>query len=156
MIQLAIPGRDSIQLEHLVCDVNGTLAIDGIPVEGVGHKLVHLTQFMNVHLITADTHGKGNIFKESFGLSLAVISPGDEAKQKADFITKLGQESVAAIGQGYNDALMLREAALGICVLSREGLALEALRNSDLLVEDIITALDLLENPHRITASLRR
>lgn len=156
MIQLAIPGRDSIQLEHLVCDVNGTLAVDGIPVEGVGDKLVHLTQFVNVYLITADTYGKGNILKESFGLPFAVISPGDEAKQKADFVTKLGRESVVAIGQGYNDALMLREAALGICVLSREGLAVEALRNSDLLVEDIITALDLLVNPHRITASLRR
>jgi len=41
-------------------------------------------------------------------------------------------------------------------VLSQEGLAIAALTQADLLAPDILTALDLLEHPLRIVASLRR
>jgi soluble P-type ATPase len=51
---------------------------------------------------------------------------------------------------------MLKEAALGICVLSPEGVALEALLAADLVVPDIFTALELLEKPIRIVATLRQ
>jgi len=34
MIELNIPGRGLIQLQHLVCDVNGTLAVDGLLAAG--------------------------------------------------------------------------------------------------------------------------
>lgn len=30
MIELNIPGRGRVQLHHLVCDVNGTLALDAL------------------------------------------------------------------------------------------------------------------------------
>lgn len=35
MIEINIPGRAAYQLEHLVCDVNGTLALDGVLLDGV-------------------------------------------------------------------------------------------------------------------------
>jgi len=35
MIELNIPGRGLFELEHLVCDVNGTLAVDGKLQDGV-------------------------------------------------------------------------------------------------------------------------
>jgi soluble P-type ATPase len=51
---------------------------------------------------------------------------------------------------------MLQEAALGICVLSTEGTAVQTLLAADLVTPDIITALELLEKPLRIVASLRK
>ena len=63
---------------------------------------------------------------------------------------------MVAVGHGGNDAAMLREAALGICVLSPEGVALEALQAADLIVPDIFAALELLEKPLRIVATLRK
>jgi soluble P-type ATPase len=51
---------------------------------------------------------------------------------------------------------MLKEAGLGICVLSREATCVEALLAADLLAPDIFAALELLEKPLRIVASLRR
>jgi soluble P-type ATPase len=68
----------------------------------------------------------------------------------------LGSEKVAAIGQGANDAEMLAAAQLGICVMSMEGVAKETLVASDLLTPTILSALELLEKPLRIVASLRR
>ena len=61
-----------------------------------------------------------------------------------------------AIGQGANDAGMLESAAIGICVLSSEGAAVETLLKADLVVSDIFEAFELLENPLRIVASLRK
>ena len=60
------------------------------------------------------------------------------------------------MGNGANDVSMLRECALGICVLGREGVAAEAMMASDVVTPDINAALDLLLNPKRLIASLRR
>ena len=61
-----------------------------------------------------------------------------------------------AIGQGANDAAMLREAALGICVMSQEGAAAETLISADIVVPNIFSAFDLLDKPLRIVATLRK
>ena len=90
------------------------------------------------------------------GLKAIRLKPGNEQEQKAAMIRKLGVDRVAAIGQGANDAAMLREAALGICVLSPEGTAVETLLSADIVVKDIICALDLFEKPLRLVATLRK
>lgn len=51
---------------------------------------------------------------------------------------------------------MLREAGLGICVMSREGVAVPTLLAADVVVPDILTALELLERPMRLVATLRQ
>ncbi len=156
MIELNIPGKGILQLEHLVSDVNGTLALDGQLPEGLSRLVRNLRDRLTIHLLTADTHGKQSIIDQQLGLQAVRIQPGDEARQKADYVRRLGAERVVAMGQGANDALMLREAALGICILSREGVALETLQEADLLVPDVFAALELLDKPLRIVASLRR
>ncbi len=72
------------------------------------------------------------------------------------YVEKLGADSVVAIGQGANDAGMLKAAALGICVMSAEGAAVETMLAADLVVPDIMAAFDLLDKPLRIAASLRK
>jgi soluble P-type ATPase len=51
---------------------------------------------------------------------------------------------------------MLKEARIGICVLSKEGAALETLLQADLVVPDIVSALKILNYPTRLVASLRK
>jgi P-type E1-E2 ATPase len=156
MIELNVPGRGLIQLQHLVCDVNGTLAVDGQLSEGVKQRLSLLRNRLTLHLLTADTHGKQGFIDQQLGLRAVRIQPGMEAEQKADYVQQLGAGSIVAIGQGANDARMLRTAALGICVLSPEGTAVETLLEADLVVANIYEALDLLDKPLRIVATLRK
>jgi len=111
---------------------------------------------LTVHLLTADTHGGQAVIDHLLNLKAIRIQRGNEAEQKAAYIRQLGAERVAAIGQGANDALMLKDAALSICVLSAEGLAVEALDASQLLMPDILSALDLFDRPLRLIASLRK
>lgn len=156
MIELTIPGRGSVELEHLVCDVNGTLAVDGVLEDGLARSLAVLRDRLQLHLLTADTHGRQHIIDRQLNIIAVRISGGSEARQKADYVRRLGAEHVVAIGQGANDVSMLKSAALGICVFSREGAAVETLLAADLVVPDIFTAFELLEKPLRIVASLRK
>lgn len=143
-------------MNHLVCDVNGTLALDGVLIDGLIESLSRLSQHLELHLVTADTLGRQVIIDQQLGLHAIRLKPGDERAQKAAYVYQLGAEQVVAIGQGANDTEMLKVAALGICILSREGTATPTLLASDLVVPDIITAFDLLENTHRIMATLRQ
>ena len=156
MIELNIPGRGLIQLQHLVCDVNGTLAVDGQLAEGVKQKLSSLRDRLTLHLLTADTHGRQASIDQQLNLKAVRIQPGNEVEQKAVYVQNLGAGMCVAIGQGANDAGMLEAAALGICVLSPEGTAVEALLKADLVAANIYAALDLLATPLRIVATLRK
>lgn len=156
MIELNIPGRGNVAIEHLIMDVNGTLAVDGILLDGIAKRIGALRNRLTVHLLTADTHGGQAAIDHLLNLQAVRIQPGDEAGQKADFVRQLGAERAAAIGQGANDAQMLKAAALGICVLSVEGLAVETLNAADLFMPDILSALDLFDKPLRLIASLRK
>jgi Soluble P-type ATPase len=156
MIELNIPGMGTFQLDQLVCDVNGTLAVDGELLDGVAQRLTNLRDRLTIHLVTADTHGRQQEIDQKLNLTAVRLQPGGEAEQKAAYVTKLGAERVIAIGQGANDALMLQTAALGICILSQEGTAVVTLQSADLVTANILSALDLLENPIRIVATLRR
>lgn len=156
MIELTVPGRGQIQLDHLVSDVNGTLAFDGRLMDGVAKTLVALGDRLTVHLLTADTHGRQEAVDQQLGMRAVRIPPGGEAEAKASYVRDLGPERVVALGQGTNDAGMLREAAIGICIVSPEGLSVEALTAADIVAPDILSALALLENPLRLVASLRQ
>lgn len=156
MLEIDIPGRGEFHFNHLVSDVNGTLAVDGTLIDGLASRLARVGSVLTLHLLTADTHGKQDIIDQQLGLRSIRIQPGDEARQKADYVRQLGAETVIALGQGANDAEMLKAAGLGLCVLSVEGTAIEAMQSADILVPDIFRAMDLIEKPLRILADLRR
>jgi P-type E1-E2 ATPase len=156
MIELNIPGRGVISLEYLVCDVNGTLALDGQLIEGVARKLNDLRDRLEIHLITADTHGRQEFIDRQLNLTAERIQPRNEAWQKAEYVRRLGADRVVAIGQGANDSTMLRNAAVGICVQSAEGASIETLQAADLVVNGILDGLELLEKPLRLVATLRK
>ena len=156
MIELHIPGRGTLQLEHLVCDVNGTLAEDGNLVMGLSRSLPRLSDRLTLHLLTADSHGRQHEIDRALNINAIRITGEDESAQKSAYVRSLGAKRVVAIGQGANDAGMLKEAALGICILSREGLAVSTLTAADIVVADIHAALELLEKPARIVTTLRR
>ena len=156
MIELNIPGSETLRLEHLIFDVNGTLAFDGKLIDGVARKINTLQDRLQVHLITADTHGQQALIDQQLNLKAVRVEKGKEAGQKTTFVNTLGSKNVIAIGQGANDSGMLKSAAIGICILSPEGTAVETLLAADLVVSDIFTALDLLDHPLRIVATLRK
>jgi P-type E1-E2 ATPase len=151
-IKIDIPQRGTIELQHAVFDVNGTLAVDGIAITGVAERLKTLSSQIAIHLLTSDTHGKITELEKSLGFSAHVVNRGEE---KLRYVQNLGPDSVIAFGNGVNDSGMLRLATIGIAVLTPEGIATKAWQTSDIIVYGPTNALDLLLKPKRLVATLR-
>ena len=154
MIEINFSSDKNLIIEHLILDYNGTLAIDGELIEGVTERLQQLSKKLQLHVLTADTHGTVRQKVEEIDCLVHVISEGQEDIQKASYLETLGPRC-AAIGNGRNDGMMLRAASVGVAVLQMEGLSPAAMHGSDVLCKHINNALDLLLNPKRLVATLR-
>lgn len=144
-----------MDLRFVVCDYNGTLALDGKIKTGVAEKFNQLFELgYKIYVITADTHGSVRQNIKDL-CDVHVLQTAQHDVEKARFVEELGREHVAAFGNGLNDRHMLKSAALGIAVLQEEGLAVETMISAKLMVRDINEGLNLLINPSRVVASLR-
>ncbi|MCE1188246.1 MAG: ATPase P [Ignavibacteria bacterium] len=155
MITIDIPGNKKIEAEHLVLDYNGTLAIDGTLIPGVREILNSLAEDLKIHIVTANTFGKTTENLVDIDCNLVIINNDFQQLQKVKYISDLGENAVIAIGNGLNDALMLKNAALGIVVIQKEGASVKSLENADIVCTNILDALELLKNPLRMAATLR-
>ena len=155
MIKIDIPGYRTIELEHLVLDHNGTLARDGILIKGVRKCLGILSAELMIHVLTADTFGKASSQLEGIPCTLSILPEETQDIGKLEYVKKLGLKKSVCIGNGRNDKLMLKESALGIAVVLDEGGAVETLISADIVCTSIISALELLTHPLRLTATLR-
>jgi P-type E1-E2 ATPase len=155
MLKIAIPSRRVLRLEYLLLDVNGTVALDGQLVPGVRERLDNLSETLDIWLVSADTQGTLTEVATTLQAKSRHLQSGDEAVRKAALVDELSAERVVAIGNGANDAMMLRQAALGIAVLGGEGLSAACLSAADVIAPNIEAALDLLLYPRRLIATLR-
>ncbi|MFN8626739.1 MAG: ATPase P [Candidatus Binatia bacterium] len=148
---IEIPGMPALRLGHLVLDFNGTLARDGVLLPGVRARLRRLSERLDVYVLTADTFGTARSALRGVNLELRIVSTGTEKRR---FVSAC--DGAVAIGNGRNDVPMMRVAELSIAVLGPEGSSAELLRAAQIVVRDIVDALDLLLRPKRVTATLRR
>ncbi len=155
MLAIVIPGFRQLELAHLVLDFNGTLAIDGRLIPGVREVLAALADRLEIHVVTADTFGCARSELAGLPVKLTVIPLESQAEAKLEYVQQLVADRVCAIGNGRNDRKMLAAAAVGVALVQREGGAGEALACADIVLSDVLDALDLLRNPSRLIATLR-
>jgi soluble P-type ATPase len=110
---------------------------------------------VRIHVITADTFGKVEEQLAGLPCRIRVLPRDGQDERKLEYVGELGCEGTVCIGNGRNDCLMLRAAALGIAVLQEEGAASAAIGAADAVCPDVVSALDLLRHPLRLIATLR-
>lgn len=155
MIDVAIPGYGELKLKYLVLDYNGTLAVDGELLPGVKNALTDMATKLDIHVVTADTFGKVRSAMAGTPCKVTVLPIENQDTGKLEYVKGLGAEHTVCMGNGRNDKLMLREAALGVAVILGEGSSSETLMSADVVCTDIVSAIELLTNPLRLTATLR-
>jgi len=155
MLRMEIPGRRAYSVEFLVLDMNGTISTDGRISGRFKDKINLLAKRLKVYILTADTRGDAQERLGRTAAELVRIEGADQARQKKEFVARIGAEKTIAVGNGYNDHLMVQEAALGIAVIGREGAAKETVCNADVVVKELEDALDLILKPLRHQATLR-
>lgn len=155
MISLDIPDFGPLQLDHLVSDYNGTLALDGILHSGVADRLRELAKEVAIHVVTADTFGVVREQLAGLPVTLTIVSPENQAFAKLQYAERLNASRVVALGNGRNDRKLFAAAALSIGLIQEEGIATATLLEADIVTACITDALDLLASPDRIKATLR-
>ena len=155
MIDVAITGFGQLRLTELVCDFNGTLARDGRLIEGARVLLPRVAKVLKIRVVTGDTFGSARSELRDCNCEVNLLEPEGQALAKAMLIEALGVERIVAIGNGRNDRLMVKAAALGIGVIGDEGIAAETAQASDVVVRHIVDSLELLLEPRRLVATLR-
>ncbi|ABO34676.1 conserved hypothetical protein [Methanococcus maripaludis C5] len=127
------------------------MAVDGLVSEKIKELLKELGKTYKLVVLTADTYG--TLEKEFNGLPITVDKIKNEIeKEKAaeKYSPYIG------IGNGNNDCLMLEKSELGILIIGEEGASTNALLKSDIVINNIKDAINLLLNEKRIIATLRK
>lgn len=157
MINLSIPNfeNENLQLENLVLDFNGTLAINGRLILGVKERLNSLSEKLKIHVITGNTFGTAEEELAGINCELILLSQKNQRHEKENYINSLSKGKTVSIGNGRNDKEMLESSIIGIILLQTEGMAVESLISADIVCENILDALDLLREPNRLIATLR-
>jgi len=155
MITVNIPGWGNMEIENIVLDLNGTIATDGKISSEVKEKINSLSDKAKIYILTADTQGTASSESSDMGVELLKVSEKDSTEVKLRVLESLDPTKTVAVGNGNNDHLILKEAALGIAVLGEEGMSVMAMQNADIVVKNISEALDLFLKPKRLIATLR-
>ncbi|MBZ0263658.1 ATPase P [bacterium] len=158
MIRLSIPGSESYQISSVICDMNGTLAVDGVMNKAVMDRLRRLSNTVEVTILTADTFGTADRYESELGVTVKRIRtvPKEEVQAKREVVIQAGAANTVFIGNGANDVEAMETAVFSIGVMGKEGIYRRTLEVADMVVYSGEDALDLLLNPTRLIAGLRR
>lgn len=155
MLKIHIPEFGDLELAYLILDYNGTLAVNGILLTGLVPIINLLAQQLEVHIVTGDTYGTAKDQLKGINCKLMTLPAEKQSIAKLNYIESLEPDKVIAIGNGRNDKKLLKEAKIGIAVLGTEGTAAETICAADIVMLDIYSALNLIQNPRQLIATLR-
>ena len=155
MLQINIPGVGNLQLFDLIVDFNGTLALDGILIEGVAERLITLSKHLTIHVVTGDSHGTAKKQLENMPCKVVIVPAENQTQAKLEYLKKLDLQGMVAIGNGFNDHQIVEIAKIGIIVIGEEGAATKSIFTADVVVHHIFNALDLLIFSTKLVATLR-
>ena len=155
MLVYNIPCRGEIEIENVVFDYNGTIAVDGKLIDEAKKLILKLKEYANIHILTADTYG--TVEKECLKLGVKVATfPKEMASlSKKEIVENLNPEKTICVGNGYNDIEMFKICKISIAVIEKEGCSGKLLAHSDIVTGSINDAINIILYENRMKATLR-
>ena len=154
MILIERPGQEPLEIEFILIDFEGTLASDRRVHPKAKDKLNLLSKRTKIYVLTKEEKAVMEETLRRVKAEIFYVTEGEASRRKLDLLRQLGAARTVAIGNGMDDAPMIEEAALGICIMSQEGTSVEAMKRADLVVSNILDAFDFLLKPLRQKATL--
>ncbi len=154
MITLQRPGQNPLEIEFILIDFEGTLATDRRVHPKAKDKLNLLSKRTKIYILTRANQEVISEALKKVKAEVIHLREVEASQKKLDLVRRLGGTRTVAIGNGSDDVLMMEEASLGICVIGREGASAEVMPRADVVVTDILDALDFLLKPLRHQATL--
>ncbi len=148
-----IPGTEDLELKTIILDLNGTLSVGGVIPDGVKERIGSLKKLgFKILFFSGNTRNDADKLAAELGISWKLAKNGDEKRQLAE---ELKPETCVSIGNGLIDLGLMILVKLSIVTLQAEGVHIQTLINSDVVVPTINDALDLLIDDKKLVATLR-
>ena len=154
MITVQKPGEQSLGIEFILIDFEGTLASDRRVHPKAKDKINLLSKRTKIYILAKGEKELIEGVLRKVKAEIIYLKEGQCSVRKLDLLRDLGADQTVAIGNGADDVPLLGEARLGICVIGKEGASAEALKKADVVVPNILDALDFLLKPLRHKATL--
>lgn len=149
-----IPGQGQIEIKTLILDLNGTLSVAGIVPSGVKERLSRLKDAgFKIVFFTGNTRNDADALAASLGVEWKLAK---NAEEKRNLALELAPETCASIGNGLIDSELMKVVRLRIVTLQAEGVHVQTLLNSDIVIPSINDAFDLFLDEQRLIATLRK
>jgi soluble P-type ATPase len=149
-----IPGQGQLEIKTIILDLNGTLSVGGIVPQGVKERLDKIKHLgIKALFFTGNTRNDADELAASLGIEWKLAK---SAEDKRDLALELEPGTCASIGNGLIDHELMKTVKLRIVTLQAEGVHIQTMRNSDIVVPTINDALDLFIDEQRLIATLRR
>jgi soluble P-type ATPase len=148
-----IPGRDDLEIKTIILDLNGTLSVGGVIPAGVKEQIDRLKSLgFKIIFFTGNTRNDADQLSEKLGIEWQLARTAEDKKNLAQ---RLNPGTCASIGNGLIDLELMKIVKLRIVTLQAEGVHVQTLLNSDIVVPSINDALDLFLDEQRLIATLR-
>lgn len=147
------PEIGSLEINTIVLDLNGTLAVKGKIVNGAKERIQNLKK-LGFKIILFSGDQRGNIKDICDDLDVEFKKASSQA-EKEQFSLELNCEKTAAIGNARIDIGTFKNAKLSIATLQAEGIHTDILDYVDIIVPSINDALDLFIDSDSLIATLR-
>ncbi len=154
MITIQRPGQSNLEIEYILIDFEGTLAQDRRVHPKAKDKINLLSKRAKIYILTAEGKEPVEEALRKVKAEIKYLTQGESSQRKLDLLRQLGPAKTVAIGNGIDDVPMIEEAALGVCILGKEGISSEAMKKADVVFMNILDALDFLLKPLRQKATL--
>ncbi len=154
MICIQRPGQEPLEIDFILIDFEGTLAPDRRVHPKAKDKINLLSRRSKIYLLTKEEKDRVKEVLKKVNAEVIYLPEGKSSQRKLDLVAQLGATRVVAVGNGVDDAPMMKAAAFGLCVIGKEGASAETVKNADVLFTDILDALDFLLKPLRQKATL--
>jgi soluble P-type ATPase len=149
-----IPGQGELEIKTIILDLNGTLSVAGTVPEGVKERLDKIKELgFHVVFFTGNTRNDADELARSLGIDWKLAKSAEDKKQLA---LEMEPDTFAYIVNGLIDSELMKVVRLGIVTLQAEGVHLQTLLNSDIVIPTINDALDLFIDAQRLIATLRK
>lgn len=149
-----IPGQGQLEIKTIILDLNGTLSVAGAVPDGVKERLEQLkAKGFKVLFFTGNTRNDADGLAASLGIEWKLAK---NAEDKKNLALELEPETCASVGNGLIDLELMKAVKLRIVTLQAEGVHVQTLLSSDIVIPTINDALDLFIDEQRLIATLRK
>ena len=152
-MRIEIPKGETIEINTIVLDLNGTLSVNGIVSDETKELIVKLKELnYRIVLISGDIRGNAKQISDELQLDLFL---GATSNEKANQMQQFDKETTAAIGNARIDIGTFENAKLSIATMQAEGIHTAIIKHVDIIVPTIENALDLFINVKSLAGTLR-